>query len=170
MGKWLIIFVSIGILVFCFVVKQWLGKCNVLMAVVGIIVLLIIGCCKKSSGTMVEEQKQQQDLILTEASKETYYKSVKRIWERPIFVHRNLHPCPECGRILIVETKSKIVNSKSIEAERFDFSIGDNILSGNVKFIWDEFRCNTCNKEYSVRDIVKCERIRIKKLKEARKK
>ncbi len=78
---------------------------------------------------------------------------VKRIWSSPIFLHLKKHYCPVCNSKLTPTKVSKIVNSKSEEAEKFDFSAGDVFMCGNVKFIWTELQCNSCCCTYSIKDV-----------------
>jgi len=85
---------------------------------------------------------------------------VHRTWSRPFFVNFRKHYCPACGESLQKVKISKIVNSRSEEAKNYDFSSagGDGYMIGNVKFIWTEFTCVRCNKNYSVNDIYRIER------------
>lgn len=46
------------------------------------------------------------------------------------------HDCPQCGKRLQRVRVSQIVNSNSPEAEKFNFSLGDSFMVGNVEFIW----------------------------------
>ena len=79
---------------------------------------------------------------------------VKRIWSRPLFVKWGKHFCPVCGEDLQKIKISKIVNSQSEEAKDYDFSsAGNGYMIGNVKFIWTEFACAHCNRNYSVNEI-----------------
>ena len=80
---------------------------------------------------------------------------VKRIWSRPFFMKLGNHFCPVCGEKLQKIKISKIVNSQSDEAKDYDFSPsgGDGYIIGNVKFIWTEFYCGKCEKNFSVTSI-----------------
>lgn len=86
--------------------------------------------------------------------------NVKQEWHRPFFVNFKKHNCPVCKRKLEKMKVSKIVNSKSDEAKKFDFSFagGDGFMSGNVKFIWTEFNCPRCDKNYSINEIYMIEK------------
>lgn len=68
------------------------------------------------------------------------------------------HYCPNCGKRLRLVKKSKIVNSNSPEAKNYDFNLGDSFMEGNVKFVWKEFQCPICQKEFTVEDIRHIER------------
>jgi len=85
---------------------------------------------------------------------------VKRIWSRPLFVKWRKHFCPLCDGELQKVKISKIVNSQSDEAKDYDFSSpgGDGYMIGNVKFIWTEFYCGKCNKNFSVNTIYQTEK------------
>ena len=80
---------------------------------------------------------------------------VKRIWTKPLFMKWGKHDCPVCGEELKRIKVSKIVNSGSEEAKDFDFSASgrDGYMIGNVKFIWTEFFCPKCSKNYSMTEI-----------------
>lgn len=77
---------------------------------------------------------------------------VKREWSSPIFVYLKKHYCPICGEKLERTKISRIINSSSEEAKNYDFSSGDSFLVGNVKFIRTGFRCNKCDKLYSIKE------------------
>ncbi len=85
---------------------------------------------------------------------------VKRIWSRPLFVKWRKHLCPVCGKKLQKIKISKIVNSQSEEAKDYDFSSpgGDGYMIGNVKFIWTEFYCGKCDKNFSINGIYQTEK------------
>ena len=85
---------------------------------------------------------------------------VKRIWSRPLFMKWGRHSCPVCGEKLQRNKISKIVNSQSKEAKDYDFSSpgGDGYLIGNVKFIWTEFYCGKCDKNFSINSIYQTEK------------
>ena len=68
------------------------------------------------------------------------------------------HYCPNCKNRLRLVKKSKIVNSNSPEAKNYDFNLGDGFMYGNVKFVWKEFRCPTCQKEFTIEDVKRIER------------
>ena len=78
---------------------------------------------------------------------------VKRIWSSPIFLHFKKHYCPACNSKLKPTKVAKVVNSKSEEAKKFDFSAGDVFMCGNIKFIWKELKCNSCCCTYSINDV-----------------
>ena len=85
--------------------------------------------------------------------------NVKRSWKRPFFVNFKKHHCPVCNGELKKIQVSKIVNSQSEEAKDFDFSSsGEGYMIGNVKFIWTEFTCGSCNRNYSVNEIYNYEK------------
>ncbi len=85
---------------------------------------------------------------------------VKRIWSRPFFMKWGKHFCPNCDEKLQKLKISKIVNSQSEEAKDYDFSSpgGDGYMIGNVKFIWTEFYCGKCDKNFSINSIYQAEK------------
>jgi len=64
---------------------------------------------------------------------------------KPVFTYLKKHYCPQCGHRLKVITVSKVVNSDSTEAYKYDWSYGDLFLEGNVEFI-----CPKCNFQISI--------------------
>ena len=62
---------------------------------------------------------------------------------------------------MLEKTKTEtIVNSESEEAKNYDFSFagGDNYMMGNIKFIRTAFRCNKCDKTYSIEELLEIEK------------
>lgn len=76
----------------------------------------------------------------------------KRIWSSLFYTYFQKHYCPNCGARLDVIKVSRVVNSKSEEAINFDFRNVDNYLVGDVEFTWDEFRCNNCGYQLSIKE------------------
>jgi hypothetical protein len=75
------------------------------------------------------------------------------ILDSPIFVFKKTHKCPNCGQNIVPKKIKKVVNSKSLEAKNFDFSIGDSFLIGDVEFNYYVFYCSCCNKEHEIKEI-----------------
>ncbi len=70
-----------------------------------------------------------------------------------IYTRFKKHYCPDCNiRLKIIEV-SKVVNSKSPEAKKYDLSMGDTFISGNIEVIWKEFQCPECNRIISVKQM-----------------
>ncbi len=82
---------------------------------------------------------------------------VKREWSSPIFCLKT-HDCPCCHERLKKTKTETIVNSASEEAKNYDFSNVDTYLVGNIKFIRTAFRCNKCDKTYSIDELQKAEK------------
>lgn len=78
---------------------------------------------------------------------------VKREWSNPIFCLKK-HYCLYCNERLEKIRIETIVNSNSEEEKNYDFSSagGDGFLIGNIKFIRTAFRCNKCNKTYTIKE------------------
>ena len=79
---------------------------------------------------------------------------IKREWSHPIFSMRK-HYRPYCNERLEKAKAETVVNSKSEEAKNFDFSNGDGFMVGNIKLIRTIFRCNKCDKTYTIKEIKK---------------
>jgi ribosomal protein S27AE len=82
---------------------------------------------------------------------------IKRIFSNPGFVYLKKHFCPNCHRQMKVVRHTRIVNSQSEEAFKFDFHSGETYMLGDVKFIWEELMCPNCRMEISVRDMLSIE-------------
>lgn len=82
---------------------------------------------------------------------------IKREWSSPIFFLKT-HYCPCCNERLEKTKTETIVNSASAEAKNYDFSSGDSFMVGNIKFTRTAFRCNKCDKTYSVDELKKAEK------------
>jgi len=80
--------------------------------------------------------------------------SVSRDFGNPFFIHFKKHYCPTCSREMIVVKVERVVNSKSQEAGNFDFRFGcgshPGKMFGNVRFIWNEFKCPCCGLQISI--------------------
>ena len=63
------------------------------------------------------------------------------------------HYCPYCRGLLQVKRKTQIVNSESAEAKNFNFSVYGGSQKGNIRFTWDVYYCENCDKELSIADI-----------------
>ena len=85
-------------------------------------------------------------------------KNKKFIGESWFYTNFKKHYCPNCNSRLEVKKASKIVNSKSIEAKNYDFSLGDTFLVGDVEFFYNIFRCQKCNKQYSIQEMKRIEK------------
>jgi len=79
----------------------------------------------------------------------------KWILESPYYVHHKKHYCPVCNEQLLVRRIKKIVNSKSPEANDFDFTFsgGGGFLFGNVEFSYEAFYCKNCDREISIKEM-----------------
>ena len=97
------------------------------------------------------------------------YHGVSRAYGSPYYTHYKKHFCPNCNNLLEVIKVSKIVNSENPEPG-FSFNFGDTYMIGNVKFVWDEFKCPACSYQISVRDFRKAEREQKKKARQERNK
>lgn len=85
--------------------------------------------------------------------------AVKYIYDaNPFYIHLKKHFCPQCNTKLKLSYIRKIINSKSPEAKKYNFSIGDTYLVGNVEFRTRCFYCPKCNRNISILDIKKFER------------
>jgi hypothetical protein len=77
------------------------------------------------------------------------------IWqiESPNFVFKQKHKCPNCDKKISTEKIYEIINQKSPEAKKYDFSTGDGFPLGDVIFIYYIFYCEYCNRRYKIKEI-----------------
>lgn len=81
-------------------------------------------------------------------------KAIKYIYDvNPLYVHLKKHFCPICKRKLELRYDSKIVNSKSLEAKDYDFSVGDTFFVGDVEFRTRYFYCANCQLNISFKEM-----------------
>ena len=87
------------------------------------------------------------------------YQHIQRIYKNIFYVNLKKHYCPICGKLLNKTKVSKVVNSNSKEATSFDFHTLDNYMIGDVKFIWTEFQCVDCEKNYTIDEMKEIEKV-----------
>ena len=78
--------------------------------------------------------------------------------DSPLFVFKKTHKCPDCTHSIVPKKVKKMVNRKSIEANEFDFSMGDSYFIGDVEFTYYVFYCEYCDKYYKINEIKTYER------------
>ena len=74
---------------------------------------------------------------------------VKKDYGSITYMRLKKHNCPDCGGATFLRKVKRKVKSGSKTAQNFDFSVGDTILSGTVKFIWYEFKCKNCGNQFT---------------------
>lgn len=86
-------------------------------------------------------------------------KAIKYIYNaNPLYVHWKKHFCPRCKTKVELGFLSTIVNSKSPEARKYDFSMGDTYYVGDVEFRVRCFYCTQCQINISFQEMKKYER------------
>jgi len=80
-------------------------------------------------------------------------RGVKIEWHGPLLAKFKKHYCPQCKAEFERVKTSRVVDSRSEEAKDYDFSCGDGYMSGCVRFIQTEYKCHSCNKIYSLKEI-----------------
>ena len=105
------------------------------------------------------EQDLYLELNLRSDWSEFMSKAIKYVYDaNPFYVHWKKHFCPNCKKKLGLRYVSKIVNSNSEEANKYDFSVGDTFLVGDVEFRTRYFHCLNCQHDFTFREIKKHER------------
>ena len=80
-------------------------------------------------------------------------KATKKDTGNVIYMRLKKHNCPTCGKQLKVIKMTKVVKAKTKEAANFNFNACDVSLGEKVKFIWYEFKCKDCKKQYTEADM-----------------
>ena len=80
-------------------------------------------------------------------------KATKKDTGSIIYMHLKKHECPNCGKQLKIVKMKKVVKAKTKEAANFNFNACDANLGEKVKFIWYEFKCKDCNKQFTEADM-----------------
>jgi len=68
------------------------------------------------------------------------------VLDRPIFVFKKIHKCPNCSNKIIPKIIIKNINTNSEEAKNYDFSAGDSFLIGDVEYKYYVFIVNIVKK------------------------
>ena len=58
---------------------------------------------------------------------------------------------------------SRIVNSKSPEAKKYDFTLGDSHMNGDIEIIWKEFYCQICKKIIPIDEMRRIEKEQVER-------
>ena len=85
-------------------------------------------------------------------------KAIKKDTGNLIYMRLRKHNCPMCGEQLKVKAKSR-------EARGFDFTACDISLGDKVKFVWYEFKCKSCDLNFSERQMKAAEKTQKKEAK-----
>lgn len=86
-------------------------------------------------------------------------KAVKKDTGNVIYMRLKKHNCPVCDKQMKVIKMTKVVKAKTKEAAGFDFKACDINLGEKVKFIWYEFKCKDCGKQYTESDMRRHDKI-----------
>ncbi|MBQ4091252.1 MAG: hypothetical protein IJC64_02925 [Clostridia bacterium] len=92
-------------------------------------------------------------------------KAIKKDTGNLIYMRLRKHNCPMCGEQLKVVRMTKVVKAKSREARGFDFTACDISLGDKVKFVWYEFKCKSCDLNFSERQMKAAEKTQKKEAK-----
>ena len=80
-------------------------------------------------------------------------KATKKDTGNLIYMRLKKHNCPLCGKELKVVKMTKVVKAKTKEAASFNFKACDLPLGEKVKFVWYEFKCRDCGKQFTEQDM-----------------
>ena len=80
-------------------------------------------------------------------------KAVKKDTGNLVYMRIKKHNCPICDKQMKVIRMSKVVKAKTKEAASFSFQACEMPLGEKVKFIWYEFKCRECGKQYTEADM-----------------
>ncbi|TYQ15483.1 UNVERIFIED_CONTAM: hypothetical protein Cloal_1941 [Acetivibrio alkalicellulosi] len=82
----------------------------------------------------------------------------KRLYNDIFYTYFKKHYCLKCNSKMKLIKCSKIINSKSEEAKKYDFELGNTFLIGDIEFVWDELKCFKCGFQISIKEKKKLER------------
>ena len=85
-------------------------------------------------------------------------KAVKKDTGNVIYMRLMKHNCPVCHNQLKVVRLTKVVKSKTNEANKFSFNVCDMPVGEKVKFIWYEFKCRECDVRFTEAQIKEAEK------------
>ena len=85
------------------------------------------------------------------------YRSVQWINRDPCYMSMKKHYCPNCNTLLRKIKVTKILHSSSPEAMDFNCQTIETYMAGNVKFIWVEFKCPSCEKQFTINEMKRIE-------------
>jgi transposase-like protein len=85
-------------------------------------------------------------------------KATKKDTGNLIYMRLKKHNCPICDKQMKVIKMTKVVKAKTKEAANFNFKACDFNLGEKVKFIWYEFKCKNCNKQFTEEDMRRIEK------------
>lgn len=85
-------------------------------------------------------------------------KATKKDTGNLIYMRLKKHNCPICDKQMKVIKMTKVVKAKTKEAANFNFNACDFNLGEKVKFIWYEFKCKNCNKQFTEEDMRRIEK------------
>ena len=80
-------------------------------------------------------------------------KATKKDTGNLVYMRLKKHNCPLCDKQLKVVKMSKVVKAKTKEAANFNFKACDLPLGEKVKFVWYEFKCKDCGKQFTENDM-----------------
>lgn len=80
-------------------------------------------------------------------------KATKKDTGNLIYMRLKKHNCPLCDKQMKVVKMTKVVKAKTKEAAGFDFKACDIALGEKVKFVWYEFKCKDCGKQFTENDM-----------------
>ena len=66
-----------------------------------------------------------------------------------IYMRLKKHNCPECGKQMKIVKMVKVVKSKTKEANGFNVPACDVAPGEKAKYIWYDFKCKDCGKNYT---------------------
>ena len=84
--------------------------------------------------------------------------NVQRIWQSPFYVNFKKHFCPDCGELLRKAKESRVLHPGSdMLAELERYSVTEMNTIGKTKYIWTEFLCPKCGRQFTVDTMKKIE-------------
>ena len=85
-------------------------------------------------------------------------KATKKDTGNVIYMRLKKHNCPECGNQLKIVKMKKVFKARTSGATGFNFTAGNASLGEKVKFIWYEFKCKDCGRQFTEKDMRRIEK------------
>ena len=86
------------------------------------------------------------------------YNNICRVFQAPYYVNFKKHYCPKCKELLGKVTESRVLHEGSdMLMELKEYMPSRNRPIGTVKYIWTEFRCPKCGRQFTVNTMKRVE-------------
>lgn len=85
-------------------------------------------------------------------------RQAKKVVRAPFYVWLKRHVCPDCGAPLRRVHVTRTVADRPLNARESGFQTTDSYRVNPVEYVWTEFRCLMCGRDFTVEKIRQAER------------